>query len=258
MNTSIDYEPFIAVRKIAPCRRKSDGTSRTAAPPAALGLSQAAGREPRGARRKRETREKLLDAAFRLMAEHGMDPVAINDITEAADVGFGSFYNHFPSKEAIHSAVIDLVFEDFADALDRRVAGVEDPAEVIAIGVRHAILRARCDPLWGRFLLREGFSARVLSSGLGVRLLRDIQAGIAKGRFCVPDPLMSFIAAGTGVLGAITAELEFGGNQAATLQRLGFSAQNMPERAATVLLNGLGVPYEQAKGIAQRPLPLID
>ncbi|EUC21006.1 regulatory protein TetR, partial [Burkholderia sp. BT03] len=59
-------------------------------------------REPRGARRKRETRGRLLDAALRLMAEKGMEGVAINEITEAADVGFGSFYNHFESKEAIY------------------------------------------------------------------------------------------------------------------------------------------------------------
>ena len=60
-------------------------------------------REPRGARRKRETRARLLDAALRLMAQKGMEGVAINEITEAADVGFGSFYNHFESKEAIYA-----------------------------------------------------------------------------------------------------------------------------------------------------------
>src|SRR5258708_39986734 len=58
-------------------------------------------REPRGARRKRETRARLLDAALKLMAERGMEGVAVNEITEAADVGFGSFYNHFESKESI-------------------------------------------------------------------------------------------------------------------------------------------------------------
>ena len=57
-------------------------------------------KEPRGARRKRETRARLLEAALRLSAERGMEGVAINEITEAADVGFGSFYNHFESKEA--------------------------------------------------------------------------------------------------------------------------------------------------------------
>ena len=58
------------------------------APAAAADTADA--REPRGARRKRETRARLLDAALKLMAEKGMEGVAINEITEAADVGFGS------------------------------------------------------------------------------------------------------------------------------------------------------------------------
>src|ERR1700761_8089642 len=90
-------------------------------------------REPRGARRKRETRARLLDAALRLMAEKGMEGVAINEITEAADVGFGSFYNHFESKEAIYSTLVDNVFEEFADMLDRLAGGISDPAEVVAV-----------------------------------------------------------------------------------------------------------------------------
>src|SRR5690349_18112328 len=60
-------------------------------------------REPRGARRRRETRSRLLMAALKLMAEKGMEGVAINEITETGDVGFGSFYNHFESKEAIYA-----------------------------------------------------------------------------------------------------------------------------------------------------------
>ncbi|MGF6651012.1 AcrR family transcriptional regulator [Paraburkholderia youngii] len=129
-------------------------------------------KEPRGARRKRETRARLLDAALRLMAERGMEGVAINEITEAADVGFGSFYNHFESKEAIYATLVDNVFEEFANVLDRLAGGITDPAEVVAVSVRHTILRARHDPVWGRFLIREGFSAPALSRGLAQRLMR--------------------------------------------------------------------------------------
>src|SRR5687768_547267 len=164
-------------------------------------------REARGARRKRETRQRLLEAALRLMAKKGMEGVAINEITEAADVGFGSFYNHFESKEAIYRAVIDLVFETFGDALDRLVQDLDDPAEVIAVSIRHTLLRARRDPLWGRFLLREGLSPRAVSGGLGPRLIRDIQKGVERGRFKIPDPDMTFIAVGGGVLSAVATEL---------------------------------------------------
>ncbi|MBV8436108.1 MAG: helix-turn-helix transcriptional regulator, partial [Silvibacterium sp.] len=88
-----------------------------------------------------------MEAAFRLMAGKGMEGVAINEITEAADVGFGSFYNHFESKEALYEAVIDSVFEDFGDSIDRLFAGVTDSAEVISIAVRHTLLRAAREPL---------------------------------------------------------------------------------------------------------------
>ncbi|MFP3590175.1 TetR/AcrR family transcriptional regulator, partial [Paraburkholderia sp. SIMBA_055] len=78
--------------------------------------------------------------------QKGMDGVTINEITEAADVGFGSFYNHFESKEAIYAILVDNVFEDFADMLDRLAGGLSDPAEVIAVSVRHTVMRARRDP----------------------------------------------------------------------------------------------------------------
>lgn len=218
-------------------------------------------KEPRGARRKRETRARLLEAALHLMAQKGMEGVAINEITEAADVGFGSFYNHFESKEAIYAALMDAVFEDFADALDRLVRDVADSAEVIAISVRHTLLRARREPVWGQFLIREGFSARVLERGLGQRLLRDIQKGVVARRFTTKDPLVTFISVGGTVLACISAELQFGsaqGPQASVVKSLGFTGDGLAERAAEVVLKALGLDSKEASAIAHRPLPVVN
>lgn len=215
-------------------------------------------REPRGARRKRETRQRLLEAALRLMAKKGMEGVAINEITEAADVGFGSFYNHFESKEAIYGAVMEWVFEDFADALDRLVSDIADPAEVISVSVRHTLLRAQREPVWGQFLIREGFSARVLERGLGQRLLRDIQKGIASGRFKREDALMSFLSVGGIVLASISVWLQFHhtqGTPAPPIDQLGFNVDDLPQRVAKTLLLTLGLSSLQAEKIACRPLP---
>jgi AcrR family transcriptional regulator len=215
-------------------------------------------REPRGARRKRETRARLLEAALQLMAQRGMEGVAINEITEAADVGFGSFYNHFESKEAIYAALVDHVFENFADALDRLVRNVSDPAEVIAISVRHTLMRARHEPVWGQFLIRDGLSMRVMERGLGQRLLRDIQRGIATQRFTSADPLVRFVAVGGTVLAAISAELQFGSAdspQVRAAEAMGFSNEGLPERVAAVVLTTLGLTQREADQIACRPLP---
>jgi AcrR family transcriptional regulator len=218
-------------------------------------------REPRGARRKRETRARLLDAALKLMAQKGMDGVAINEITEAADVGFGSFYNHFESKEAIYATLVESVFEEFADSLDRVTAGLTDAAEVIAVSVRHTLMRARREPVWGQFLIREGFSSRMLSRGLGQRLLRDVRKGIAAKRFTVADPFIGFLSVGGTVLAVVAAELNFvapGAPGAAALQELGFSAEHFPERAAAMLLQTLGLKRPEAEKIAMRPLPIVE
>jgi len=59
--------------------------------------------EPAGRReRKRlETREKLFQAAVQLFAKQGFAATKVEDITEAADVAKGTFFNYFPSKEHV-------------------------------------------------------------------------------------------------------------------------------------------------------------
>lgn len=205
-----------------------------------------AAREPRGARRRRETRTRLLAAALRLMAERGMEGVAINDITEAADVGFGSFYNHFTSKEALYRELVESVFEEFADSLDRLLADVDDPAEVISASVRHTIMRALREPVWGQFLIRQGFTAGSVEQGLGRRLFRDIERGIAARRFPIADKLMSFVA----VSGTVLASIAF----ASPNVRLFRGAKHLPERCAAMVLKTLGVDEQEADKIARRPL----
>ncbi|HEX7476840.1 MAG TPA: TetR/AcrR family transcriptional regulator [Polyangiales bacterium] len=211
--------------------------------------------ESRTSRRKRETRERLLDAAFRLMAERGMDAVAINEITEAADVGFGSFYNHFASKEEIYAAVIVAVFESFGDALDQLVRELEDPAEVIAVSIRQTLIRARHDPLWGQFLVREGTSDRARTRGLGPRLRRDLQKGVEAGRFKIPDPDMAFITVGGGVLAAVAAQVQLAAREAAGAAPSRKRSADIPERAAATLLHALGLSFAKADALARRPLP---
>jgi len=218
-------------------------------------------REARGSRRRRETHARLLDAALKLMADRGVDGVAVNEITEAADVGFGSFYNHFPSKEAIHAELIDLVFVEFADSLDRSLGGVGDPAEVIAASVRHTLNRARNDSTWARFLLREGLSAGMLTRGLGTRLLRDIRAGIDAGRFSGDDELVALLAIAGTTLAAIATEVQYDGGAAlepAMRRRVGLPSPELPERVAASVLRFLGVPPAEARRIARRPLAALD
>jgi AcrR family transcriptional regulator len=237
---------------------------KSAAPSAARAVSgttpaAALQREPRGARRKRETRERLLDAAFHLMAERGKDGVPIAEITEAADVATGSFYNHFESKDELYTALIDTVFEEFGNALDQLVKDLSDPAEVIAVCVRHTIRRAVREPVWGKLLIREGLSGRSLTRGLGQRLWRDLKAGMAAGRLKIDDPAMSYIAAGGTVIAAVStaAQLQGAPSPHGGRAQHGITVEDLPERAAAVLLRTLGVSQAQSEKVARRPLPQV-
>lgn len=215
----------------------------------------------RGERRKRETRERLLRAAYALIAERGVDSVAINQITEAADVGFGSFYNHFDSKDAIQHAVIDEVLLRFGEALSVIADKLQDPAEVLAASVRYVILRSEREPSWGRLLARTAFALGTPEQGMGRFMIRDLQRGLAAGRFRTQDPFMTLIAAGGTVIAAISVQIEQAADPKKTrefAQRLGFDTSDLSRRTASSVLKLVGVPDAEAEEIARRPLPEMD
>src|SRR5512133_2516535 len=69
-------------------------------------------------RRKARTRAALIRAAQTLIAE-GRTHVPILEITQAADVGLGSFYNHFDSKEQLFRAALEDALDAYGELLDQ-------------------------------------------------------------------------------------------------------------------------------------------
>lgn len=57
-------------------------------------------------------REQILVAGVRVLHEGGYHATGVQQIVDAARVPKGSFYNHFPSKEALAAAALDRYFED--------------------------------------------------------------------------------------------------------------------------------------------------
>ena len=197
----------------------------------------------RGARRRAQTRERLLDAARALFARQGIDATRIQEITEQADVGFGTFYNHFGDKEGIVAVVVEDLIERQAKAVERLTADVEDPAEVISIAHRHFLRLARADPTWGWLLVRLDLSHQALAEALGAHALRDLERGIASGRLVVEDPILTLHATGGALLGSTRAILE------------GQMGERADEQHSELVLRMLGIPGGEASEISRRPLP---
>jgi AcrR family transcriptional regulator len=195
-------------------------------------------------RRKQRTRSALVKAAQRLIAE-GRINVPVLEITKAADVGMGSFYNHFDSKEQLFEAAIADVLDAHGAMLERLTESIDDPAETFATSFRLTGRLFRRRPQESEVLLANGPALLSADRGLAPRALRDIKAGVDAGRFRVDDPELALAMAGGALLG------------------LGKLLRDNPDRddalaADTVtesVLRLLGLSPEEAHEVCQRPLP---
>jgi AcrR family transcriptional regulator len=197
----------------------------------------------RQARRREATRRKLVEAAASLFARQGVDNTRIQEITEAADVGFGSFYNHFAGKEAIVEAVLAETVAAQGAAIDRLTADLDDPAEVISVAHRHFVRLARTDPEWAWLLIRLDVSHNVIVNALSPFARRDLRRGIESGRLSVPHDTVALYGAGGAMLSVMRAVLD------------GLAPEDADVRHAEGVLRLLGLSREDAAEVSRRALP---
>jgi AcrR family transcriptional regulator len=199
-------------------------------------------------RRKARTRQALVDAAARLIAEGRGERASIQEITEAADIGFGSFYNHFETKDQLFRTASEEVLERWGQMIDRACAGIDDPAQVFATSLRISGRLGWTHPDLARFITGAGLELLDIPRGLAPRALRDIKIGQAAGRFTVPNPDVALSAVAGGLLGLLRVR-----------QR---DPEQIDETAvdqlAEAVLRMLGIPAREAKRIAARALPDIE
>jgi AcrR family transcriptional regulator len=84
-------------------------------------------------RKKRRTREAIVEVALELFAKQGFEETTITQIADAAEIAPRTFFSYFPSKE-------DVVFADFPEMLESAVARLHDrPAGESALDALRAI-----------------------------------------------------------------------------------------------------------------------
>lgn len=196
--------------------------------------------------RRAKTRNALVGAARRLLAS-GRLAVSVQEITDEAGVGFGSFYNHFDTKEELFAEAVASVLDDWGQLRDTVVQGIEDPAEVFGVTFRMVGRMQRHVPELVRVILNQGISVLLTDRGLRPRALADLRRGMDLGRFTVPDLEMALMMSGGALLGLIQlldadADLD--------------DAQVADDYARHVLLM-LGVSADDAERIVALPLPTL-
>ncbi|HFD40660.1 MAG TPA: TetR/AcrR family transcriptional regulator [Anaerolineae bacterium] len=107
-------------------------------------------------RKKRETRQALLEAALALFREKGYDAATVEEITARADVAKGTFFNYFPSKEALLGELTAWQLAQLREAVDVARGAPASPVARIRLLMR--LLRERMRHDWR--LYQRAFASR--------------------------------------------------------------------------------------------------
>jgi AcrR family transcriptional regulator len=190
-------------------------------------------------RRKRATRQALLDSANSLLASRSLDSLSVDEIAMRADVGKGTFYNYFDDKDALARELASSIRAQVESEIAIANQAVQDPAERIA--------RAFCCAL--RFGLKSPKQARATmrlfphyldpSAPLNSGVRRDVAEGLARRRIVAPS-LDVGVAYVVGVFMA-------GVNRALDLSSS--EAKTFGHDLGRILLHGLGIGRAEARRI---------
>ena len=87
-------------------------------------------------RKKIQSRNAILDAAVKEFSRKGFRDTSVADIMKAADLGIGTFYNYFTSKEEILMSLLGRLSKDVVAALDELKAANRPALELLLTGSR--------------------------------------------------------------------------------------------------------------------------
>lgn len=124
-------------------------------------------------RRAAETRVRLFRCALQLFAKRGFPNVTIEDITEAADVGKGTFFNYFESKDQILGVLAEIQLGKVRQCLEEAIAGQQSIQSVL-----HTLFqRIAEEPGRSPELARAAISSFLASELIRVQVSRAMSEG---------------------------------------------------------------------------------
>ena len=206
-------------------------------------MSTPAGVESRSDRRKRRNRQALIEAGYQVMAEKGIDAATMSEIAERADVGAGTVYNSFASKDDLATCVMEQVMDRLAQRIEAVTNTFDDPAQVYAFGIRNVMKAATTDHRWRWLLRRSEVIAGAMYRVMGPYAIRDIRNAVAANRYRVEDSELAWRQATHAIVGFSLAVCD------------GKLPADKIDEAVVNLLGMVGVSRNEAWEIARRPCP---
>jgi len=124
-------------------------------------------------RRAAETRLRIFRSALQLFAERGFTGVTVEEITEAADVGKGTFFNYFESKDHVLGVMAEIQLGKVSEALTLAADGKQPIQSVL----HRLFLRAAEEPGKSPDLARALISSFLASRGVRNLIASNMKEG---------------------------------------------------------------------------------
>ncbi|WBP95838.1 TetR/AcrR family transcriptional regulator [Mycolicibacterium neoaurum] len=194
----------------------------------------------RRSRRKAQVRQRLLASARQLIADGGVTGLRIGDVTALADVGFGTFYNHFESKDELIKAVVTEALRTLADSVGSAALEADDPAVAAAESYRRFLLFASDEPEIARVLVALDRHGDAFETAVRPWADRLLQRGCTTGRFDIADRELCLISIASSALSAISAIL------AGRIP----AGEHTAAPGVEMMLRAFGVDFDSARDIA--------
>jgi AcrR family transcriptional regulator len=114
------------------------------------------------------------------MSSEGVDAAKLQDITDQADIGFGTFYNYFTSKDELAARVLDCAINDLGRRNDLATSPFKhsSPGRVMPVSIRLVLREAVKAPMWQWWVLRPDLLADRMRVGFQPFGIRDLQNAI--------------------------------------------------------------------------------
>ena len=199
----------------------------------------------RVARRRQRNHEALIAAGQAVMAEKGIDAATMLEIAEHADVGAGTVYSYFKSKDELAIAVLERLMHDLALKIERVTDTFDDPAQVYAYGVRTVLDTATQDLRWKQLLNRSEVISDAMFRMMGPFAIRDLEKATRAGRFKVDDATLTLKMAAHSIMGVALAVTT------------GEMRVSVLDETVVGLLCMTGIGREEAIELAARPRPAL-
>jgi AcrR family transcriptional regulator len=159
----------------------------------------------RVARSQERKREALVQAGYKVMSKKGIDQATMQEIADLADVGAGTVYSYFKSKDDLAIAVMERLMYDLALRIEAVTNTFTDPAQVYAFGVRAVVEAATSDVRWKQLLYRSEVIADAMHRRMGPFAIRDLEKATKAGRFKVKNANLNFKMAAHAIVGSCLA-----------------------------------------------------